>query len=425
MPASAGRESAAIVVLQSHLDMVCERDPESPFDPREGRIGVLVDGDWVVADGTTLGADNGIGVAAALAAADDPAIAHGPLELLFTVSEEQGLDGAKALDASLVTGRRLLNLDGASDGALTVGCAGSDHTFLRFPLNTEPIPSDHVVLEVEVSGARGGHSGEDVARGRANAIKALGRVLSNGYGVTPFRLVGVEGGVSRNAIPRDARARVALPSGEHGSFRSACEAELAAIVRQYAGTDDGLVLSFEDGSGESAAGVDTTRRALDLVATIPAGVIALAPGLAGAVETSTNLTVAGTEGETLTLASMARSSNAAALDELGARMTSLARLSGAEIEVRRSYPPWEPQFASPLLDVAKRTYSRLFGVEPALSVVHGGLECAVLGQKLPGVEMISIGPEIVGMHAPGEKLRISSTQRFYGLLGALLSDLST
>jgi dipeptidase D len=424
VPASAGRESAETVVLQSHLDMVCERDPESPFDPREGRIDVLVDGDWVVADGTTLGADNGVGVAAALAAADDPAIAHGPLELLFTVSEEQGLDGARELDASLVKGRRLLNLDGASDDALTVGCAGSDHTFLRFPLATEPVPDDHVLLAVEVSGARGGHSGEDVARGRANAIKALGRVLSAGYTEAPFRLIALDGGVSRNAIPRDARARVALPAGERDSLRSACETELAAIVRQYAGTDDGLVLSFEVASGEGAAGADTTRRALDLVAAIPAGVIALAPGLDGVVETSTNLTVAGTEGEMLTLASMTRSSNAAALDELRARMESLARLAAAEIEVRRSYPPWEPELGSPLLRVAKQTYGRLFGVEPALTVVHGGLECAVLGQKLPDVEMISIGPEIVGMHAPGEKLSIPSTQRFYRLLGALLDDLS-
>ena len=423
IPAAVGREGAATVVLQAHLDMVCERDPESPYDPREGRIAVLVEGDWVVADGTTLGADNGIGVAAALAVAEDPAIAHGPLELLFTVSEEQGLEGAKALDASLVTGRRLLNLDGASDGALTVGCAGSDHTFLRLRLAVEPIPADHAVLRVAVSGARGGHSGEDVARGRVNAIKALGRVLSAGYEAVLFRLVAFDGGVSRNAIPREAHALVALPPGGQSSLRSACEAELAAIVRQYAGTD-GVELSLEDASTNGAAGVDTTRRALDLVAAIPAGVVALAPRLVGVVETSTNLTVAGTEGERLTLASMARSSNAAALDELRARMESLARLSGADIEVRRSYPPWEPQLDSPLLDAAKTTYTRLFGAEPALTVVHGGLECAVLGQKLPGAEMISIGPEIVGMHAPGEKLRISSTQRFYRLLGVLLDDLS-
>ena len=190
VPASPGRDAEPTVVLQSHLDMVCERDPSSPFDPRQGRIDVRVEDDWVRAEGTTLGADNGIGVAAAMAVADDDAILHGPLELLFTVSEEQGLDGAKALDASLVSGRMLVNLDGTSDEALTVGCAGSDHTLLRIPLTESSVPTDHVTLRVEVSGAKGGHSGGDIAAGRVNAIKALARVLSAAFEAAPFELVG-------------------------------------------------------------------------------------------------------------------------------------------------------------------------------------------------------------------------------------------
>jgi dipeptidase D len=424
VPASIGRESAATVVLQSHLDMVCERDPASPYDPREGRISVRIDGDWVVADGTTLGADNGIGVAAALAVADEPGLVHGPLELLFTVSEEQGLDGAKALDASLVSGRLLVNLDGTSDDALTVGCAGSDHTFLRLALSPEPVPPDHVVVHIEVSGARGGHSGEDIASGRVSAIKALGRVLSAVYRESPFQLVSLAGGVSRNAIPRQSHAVVALPAAADAAIRAAADEELAAILRQFAGTDDGLVLSIGEAEADAAASPDTTGTALDLLASIPSGLVALDPSVNRATQTSTCLTVAGTEHGTLSLASMARSSNAAALDELRDRMASLARLAGAEIEVRRSYPPWEPRRESPLLARAKETYSRLYGVDPALTVVHGGLECAVLGQKLPGVDMVSIGPEIVGPHAPGEKVRISSTQRFYRLLAALLDDLS-
>jgi dipeptidase D len=425
VPASTGRESAPTVVLQAHLDMVCERDPDSPYDPREGRIHVVREGDWVVAEGTTLGADNGIGVAAALAVAEDEEIDHGPLELLFTVSEEQGLDGANALDPSLVAGRLLVNLDGTSDDALTVGCAGSDHTLLRLPLETERLPPENVVLRVEVSGARGGHSGADIAAGRANAIKALGRVLSAGYAAIPFGLVGIDGGVSRNAIPRDAHALVSLPAGEETAFREASESELDAIVRQFVGTDDGLTLSIERAATrDGAAGQELARRALDLIAAIPTGVVAMDPDLSGTVETSTSLTVAGTEDGTVTLSSMTRSSNAAALDQVLGTMEALARLGGAQIEVRRSYPPWEPQLASPLLEAAKRTYARLFDIEPALTVVHGGLECAVLGQRLPGAQMISIGPEIVGPHAPGEKVRISSTVRFYRLLGALLDELS-
>jgi dipeptidase D len=423
IPATIGREGAATVVLQSHLDMVCERDPDSPFDPRAGRIDVRVDGDWVRAEGTTLGADNGIGVAAALAVADDPAIAHGPLELLFTVSEEQGLDGAKALDASLVTGRRLINLDGASDDALTVGCAGSDHTFHRLSLQLEPVPPDHVVLLVELSGARGGHSGEDIPAGRVNAIKALGRVLAAAYDAAPFRLASLDGGVNRNAIPRDARAVVAVPRGLESAARESGETELAAIRRQYAGTDDGLVLEISRAGADAASTM--TREVLDLVSAIPTGVVAMTPGLQGVVETSTSLTTVATEDAALTLGSMSRSSNAAALDGLVATMHALARLGGAEIDVRRSYPPWEPDLDSPLLAAARATHTRLFRADPRLTVVHGGLECAVLGQRLPGVEMVSIGPEIVGPHAPGEKVRVSSTQRFYRLLGALLDDLST
>jgi dipeptidase D len=422
--ASAGRESAPVVVLQAHLDIVCERDHDSPFDPREGRIDVRVEGDWVQAHGTTLGADNGIGVAAALAVADDDAVRHGPLELVLTVSEEQGLDGAKALDDALVSGRLLLNLDGTSDAALTIGCAGSDHTLLRMELPEDPAPARTVVRRIELSGAKGGHSGGDIAAGRVNAIKALGRVLGAAHEAAPFGLVSLDGGLSRNAIPRHARALVCVPAELVDSFRRAADAELAAVVRQHAGNDERLVLDISDAGAEAAASVAATRRALDLVSTIPTGVVEITPGLVEVVETSTSLTTAVTEGGMLTLGSMTRSSNAAALDAVLTTMHALARLGGAEIEARRSYPPWEPDLDSALLATARATHARVFGKDSALTVVHGGLECAVLGQRLPGVEMISIGPEIVGPHAPGEKVRISSTQRFYRLLGALLDDLS-
>jgi dipeptidase D len=418
--AASGREDAPVVVLQAHLDMVCERDPASPFDPREGRIDVHVDGDWVRANGTTLGADNGIGVAAALAVADDTSVEHGPLELLFTVSEEQGLDGAKALDAALVTGRLLLNLDGTSDGALTIGSAGSDHTHLSLRLHREPAPSDHVAFRIEVSGAKGGHSGGDIALGRANAIKALGRLLAS----APVRLGAIEGGVSRNALPRTAHAVVAVDAASEESWRAATASELATIAREYAGTDDGLVLTVEPVGLEAFASADTTRRVLDLVNAIPSGVLAVNPGLHEPIQTSTSLTTVTTRDDVLTLGSMTRSSNAAALDGVLETMHALARLGGAEIDVRRSYPPWEPDLESTLLATARGTQRRLFGSEPTLLVVHGGLECAVLGQRLPGVQMLSIGPEMTGLHAPGEKVRISSTQRFYRLLGALLDDLS-
>jgi dipeptidase D len=424
VPPSEGRDDAPIVVLQAHLDMVCEREPDSPYDPRAGRIKVVRSDDWVLAEQTTLGADNGIGVAAAMAVAEDPQISHGPLELLFTVSEEQGLEGAKALDPTLVSGRLLLNLDGTSDDGITIGCAGSVHTFARVRLEGEPLPSDYVPLDVRVSGARGGHSGGDIASGRVNAIKALGRVLSRAFEATPYRLASFDGGVSRNAIPREARAVVALAPRAEATFRGTTEQEFVSIREQYAGSDGGLRLSVTASEAHDAADEATTSRLLDLVATIPSGVVAMNPELAGTVETSTSMNVVSTEDGVVTLASMTRSANAPALDGVVATIGAAARLAGADLEVVRSYPPWRPDFDSPLLARARDTFTCLFETEPELKVVHGGLECAVIGDKLVGIEMISIGPNVEGPHAPGERLSVSSTERFYRLLGALLDELS-
>jgi dipeptidase D len=424
VPATPGRESAPTVVLQSHLDMVCERDPDSPFDPREGRIHVVRDGDWIVGEGTTLGADNGIGVAAALAAAEDGEVTHGPLELLFTVSEEQGLDGAKALDPALVDGRILLNLDGTSDGALTVGCAGSAHAFIRVELSPERVPDGCATLAVALDGARGGHSGGDIARGRVNAIKALVRALAAASRAVPLRLASLDGGASRNAIPREALATVAVAAGSERAFEDAVDLELAAIREQHAGTDDAVAISVEVASATEAADPETSARVLDLVAAIPTGVVAMSPLASGAVETSTSLNVATTEDGVLSLASMTRSASRPALDDVVASLEALARLTHAQIEVVRSYPPWRPDPGSRLLATARATFERVFDAVPGLEVVHGGLECAVIGEKLPGVDMLAIGPTIEGPHAPGERVSVSSTQRFYRLLGALLDDLS-
>jgi dipeptidase D len=237
-----------------------------------------------------------------------------------------------------------------------------------------------------------------------------------------LRLAALDGGVSRNAIPRNACALVAVPNED--AFRASAVRALAVITRRHAGTDGALAVTIEHEAIHATVSSEATRNALDVRAALPTGVLAMSPNLSGVVETSSSLTTAVTDGMTLTLGSMTRSSNSAALDEVLETMHALARLGGATIEVRRSYGPWEPRLDSRLLTTAKASYARLFATEPALTVVHGGLECAVLGQKLPGVQMISIGPEIVGPHAPGERVRISSTQRFYRLLGGLVDDLS-
>ena len=425
VPASSAREHAPVVVLQAHLDMVCERVPDSPNDPLEGRIEVVRDGDWVAAVGTTLGADNGIGVAGAMAVAEDPSASHGPLELLFTVSEEQGLEGAKALDPELVTGRLLLNLDGTSSDALTVGCAGSAHTFTRLRPEYVAPPAGSESFEVRVSGVRGGHSGGDIAKGRINAIKALGRVLARILETVPFRLASLDGGVSRNAIPREARAVVVLSPGSEADFRAGAEQELAALREQHSASDEGVLVSVESQEPIAAAADEaSTTRAVNLIAALPTGVVALKPRLPSAVDTSTSLTVADTSESTLTLSSMTRSASAPALEDVVTTIQAAARLAGADVEIVRSYPPWPPDLDARLLATARDTYARIFGSEPKLEVVHGGLECAVIGGKLPGIEMLSIGPDVEGPHAPGERLSISGTERFYRLLAALLDDLS-
>jgi dipeptidase D len=402
--------------------MVCERDPRSAYDPREGRIRVVRDGDWIAADGTTLGADNGIGVALAMAVAEDETVARGPLELLFTVCEEEGLEGAKGLDPALVTGRLLVNLDGTSDDAITVGCAGSAHTFTRIPL--EPAPGTGHALLVELTGARGGHSGADIHRGRANAIRALGRLLRSGGEGAALRLVELEGGVSRNAIPREARAVVVVDAADEEAIRAGIADELTALRDEHTGADDGLVVSVSDTRAEPAASAAASERALDLLLALPNGVVALADGMVGVVETSASLNVARTEDGVLTLASMIRSSSARALDEVVASIEDTARAHGAEVEARRSYRPWEPDLDSALLAASRNAYRRLFETDPRLEVVHGGLECAVVGEKLPGVQMVSLGPTILDPHAPGERVSISGTQRAHRLLTTLLDDLS-
>jgi len=422
--ATPGRGNAEPVVLQAHLDMVCERDSDSPNDPLEGRIEVARDSDWLFARGTTLGADNGIGVAAAMAVAEE--LEHGPLELLFTVSEEQGLAGAKALDASLITGRLLVNLDGTRDESITVGCAGSAHTFVRLPLEPEPISDRWQALSVRVTGARGGHSGGDIANGRVNAIVALGHVLSRAQAVATLRLVSLDGGVSRNAIPRDAHAVIAVEPDSESLVRASAEKELTVLRAQHEGTDNAVVVSIDPADPVAqGAGKARTQGALDLLNALPSGVVAMSSALPDVVETSTSLNVAATAEGTLTLSSMTRSANEAALEETVSEIERIAHLAGAEVESLHAYPPWRPDPNSRLLERARRTYAGLFDVEPKLEVVHGGLECAVIGSKLPGVEMISIGPDMEGLHAPGERLSISGTERFYRFLGALLDELSS
>jgi dipeptidase D len=425
VPASEGRESAPVLTLQGHLDMVCERDPESPNDPAQGRIELVRDGEWLSADGTTLGADDGVAIAAMMALVEDALLPHGPLELLMTVAEEVGLEGANGLDPSLVSGSILVNLDSEEDGRLTVGCAGSTDTWIRIDAPREPADEGAVTLGVTVSGGQGGHSGSGIALGRSNAVKVLGRALREVFGKVPFRLVSLAGGKSRNAIPRDANAICSVPAEHEDAFRKAIAAAGATIRDAFAKTDPGVAVTVEGTEASTDPwSAKSTRTLLDAVALVPTGPLAMSPDFDDLVETSTSLGEAITEGDQLTLHSLSRSSNDAALPEVIATLDAAAQLSGGELEVKVNYGGWRPNLDSPALAAAKSVYEQLFGEPPIVTAVHAGLETAVIGSKVPGLDMLSFGPQIEFPHSPDERVSIPTVERFWKLLVGFVDEMS-
>jgi dipeptidase D len=426
VPATPGRESAPLLMLQGHLDMVCERDPASPNDPAEGRIVLARADEWLTAEGTTLGADDGVAIAAMMALVEDESLPHGPLELLMTVAEEVGLEGANALDGSLLTGSTLINLDSEEDGVLTVGCAGSTDTWIRIDAPREPAADGAATLAVMVRGGQGGHSGTGIHLGRSNAVKVLGRALREVHSAVPFRLVSVEGGKSRNAIPRDAVALVSVASGDEAAFRTGVETAAATVTDAFAKTDPGLSISV-DGAQASADPwtEDATSRLLDAIALVPTGPLAMSPDFDGLVETSTSLGEALTEGDRLTLHSLSRSSNDSAMPDVIATLDAVARLAGGALEVKHNYNGWRPDLDSDVLAVARDVYERLFGEAPVVTAVHAGLETSVIGSKVDrALDMLALGPQIEFPHSPDERVSIPTVERFWKLLVAVVDELS-
>jgi dipeptidase D len=421
VPATPGRERAPTVILQGHLDIVCERDPGSPYDPRAGRIRVVRDGEWLRADGTTLGADNGVAIAAMLALVEDGGAPHGPLELLMTVAEEVGMAGAAELAPELITGGVLLNLDSEEDATLTVGCAGGADSVVHVDAPREPAGAGAVAIRVSVSGGRGGHSGGDIAAGRSNAIKLLARVLGS---VPGLRLASLDGGASRNAIPRDAAATIVVPAAAAESVRDRIAKSGIEATSAYDKTDPGVRVSLDDAAPGDAWPAGASARIVALVAALPSGPLGMSADFPGVVETSSSLGVARSEDGRLTLTCLSRSANDALLPEVTGAIAAAARLAGAQLEPGRRYPGWRPDLSSPVLATAMAVHERLFGAPPHVDLTHGGLEPAIIGARKPGLDMISLGPLIEGPHAPGERLHIGSAERFTRLLAALVDKLS-
>jgi dipeptidase D len=421
VPASRGRENAPAVLLQGHVDMVCEKDASTPHDFAKDPIIPTVDGEWVRARAaTTLGADNAIGVSLALAAAEDPAVAHGPLEILLTVDEERGLRGAAEVPAGFFSARLGLNLDSEDDTALTVGCAGMQETLLTLKSPRASLPDGWKTLEVFIGGLSGGHSGLDIHKNLGNAIRTLARaLLASGL---PVRVASLDGGSKRNAIPREARAVVGVPTGKEGRLESAAKSVVERIRREEVAPDAaGPILRVASASPSAAWSEDVSTRLLEMLTALPHGVVAIAPE---GIRSSTNIAVAATEGDAVRVCCTSRSSVNSDLEQMARQHRAIGALAAASVEQGMPTPGWAPDAKSRVLAVVKERYASIFGREPAVHSVHAGLECGVLRVRTPDLDMISFGPDIVGAHSPGEKVKIASVQRIWNLLVAVLDRLS-
>jgi len=429
VPATPGHEGAPTVVLQGHLDMVCEKNSDVEHDFMTEGIDVSVEGDWVVARGTTLGADNGIGVATAMAVADDENITHGPLELLCTVDEETGLTGAKRLDPSIVSGRVMLNLDTEEDGAVYIGCAGGVDTTGELKLSRRRGLIGSVPVRISVRGLRGGHSGLNIGENRGNAIRLAVRVVLAALAADiEVDLVSIDGGSKHNAIPRETFVVIRIDDSELDRLREVAAACQRDFHEEFGATDPDLGVAVEmiDDSAEvpMPLNVHARDRLLRMLDSLPHGVLAMSRDVPGLVETSSNLAVVETGEGSARVVTSQRSSVMPALFAVQQQVTSVFEQAGAEVESNDSYPGWKPNPDSPIVRRAVAVFEKLFGSEPAVKAIHAGLECGLLIEKIPDMDAVSIGPEIQGAHSPEERVQISSVERFYRHTAALLEDLA-
>jgi dipeptidase D len=424
-PASAGVSPAPTVVFQAHLDMVEEKNSDVEHDFRKDPIRPQRDGDWLTASGTTLGSDNGIGVASMLALMEDKELKHGPLEFLFTVDEETGLTGASNLAKGMLEGRMLINCDSEEEGVLTVGCAGGADSHLYLPLTRSAVAGASGALRLQVSGLKGGHSGIDIRLQRANAIRLLARALYSVSLHRSFRSAEFAGGSAHNAIPREASATVVAASGDLGALREALQREGEAACAEFRSADPEARFAIDAiGAPSDAWDEATTAQALALLTGLPHGVAGMSYNIPELVETSTNLATVGEQDGRLTILMSTRSSVASALAALSQRIRAIGTLAGAEVEEGGGYPGWTPNMQSPLLEVVRSVHRQVAGQDPEVGAVHAGLECGIIGEKYPGMDMISVGPQIEFPHSPDERVKIDTVSTFYRILTTTLERLA-
>ncbi len=422
VPATKGCENAPIIVLQGHMDMVCEKTPDSTHDFKKDPIKHIIEGEWLHADKTTLGADNGIALALALALATDSEIKRPALELLFTVDEETGLTGANALSEGFVAGKVLLNIDSEDEGVFTVGCAGGRDSKISLPLSFENFQSGFAGLTLSVGGLQGGHSGVDIKEPKANANILLARIVKEISNMADFRIVDLKGGSAHNAIPRDASASIAVDSSKVELVKKICN-EFGEILKKEYSFEKNLVVTLKNADNpDKVFTKSSTAETLNLMLALPHGVAEMSRDIAGLVETSSNFATIKVEDGKFKVLTSQRSSVMSRLTWMTDKIESVAKLCNAEVVSGSGYPSWQPDMDSALLKKCLLTYKNMFGKEPVVEIIHAGLECGIIGSKYSGMDMISYGPTIKNPHSPDEKMFLPSLPKIWDFTVELLKS---
>ena len=422
--ASAGMENLKTVILQSHIDMVCEKNKDTEHNFDTDPIQTYIDGEWLRAKGTTLGADNGIGVATELAVLASDDIKHGPIECLFTVDEETGLTGAFALKEGFMNGDILLNLDSEDDGELFIGCAGGANTTAIYPFPTEKAPQGWFFFRVSVKGLTGGHSGDDISKNRANANKLLNRFLVQTMQKYGMRLADIEGGNLHNAIPREAHALCAVPMEYKEAVRVDLNIFISEIENEYSATEPNLSMDLEsEAPVEYVMEQKAMERFLLSIYAVHHGVYAMSQDIPGLVETSSNLASIKVCDGTIKVVTSQRSSILSSRKDMSQMVSAAFILGGATVTTGEGYPGWKPNPSSEILKIAVESYKRLFGVEPKVKAIHAGLECGLFLQKYPSLDMVSFGPTLRGVHSPDERMLIPTVEKFWNHLLDILAHI--
>lgn len=423
-PATPGFENKTPVVLQGHLDMVAEKNNDVVHDFDKDPIKPFVDGDWVKAKGTTLGSDNGIGVAAALAVLESNNLQHGPLEALFTLDEETGLNGAQALKPGFLKSKILINLDSEEDGAFYIGCSGGQNTFVKFTFKPSEIPANSTAYELKVMGLKGGHSGLDIQTGRGNAIKLMSRLLHELNYKFGIRLVSINGGSKHNAIPRESFAVVRVPKKASAEFLAFVDNYNSVVKSELASVEPNLnILAAEVKSKAKVMDKATSANLIDSLFVVQNGVIKMSADIEGLVETSTNLAVVTTKGKTVEVILSQRSSVESEKKEISNAVAATFRLAKADVKQGDGYPGWKPDIHSPVLAVMKNVFQNMYNCQPEVKAIHAGLECGIIKERFPEMDMISFGPTITGAHSPDEQVQISTVEKFWNLLTSALKNI--